>query len=145
MVLVIFLLLTVAQQESKERIFEYNGSKVLTTYDVGEKFIGTYKGAKSGYLVLNQDGTGSYQYDVFAFALEGCRNELIRLEWGFMIDDQKEVVRFEREYGFSYPILMRALSPEASFQGCRKQIMLDFIIESEGKLNVSSSDDWAKD
>ena len=130
-------------QQTKERPIKYNGSLVMTSYDVDDNFLGTYSGRKSGFLELNADGTGTYKYDIFGFALPDCEPGPIDMEWGFLIDDVGDVVKFERDYGFSYPILLRATS-ESSFQGCRTQVMLDFIIEQNGTLSVSSSDDWTK-
>lgn len=126
------------------RIFEYQGSKVRTTYKVEDHFLGTYSGRKSGYLELYKSGLGVYKYDVFGFALKGCTANAIKFEWGFLVDDDNEIVKFKRDYGFSYPILMRSIS-ENSFKGCREEIMLDFIFEKEGNLHVSSSDDWKKE
>lgn len=128
----------------KTRIIEYNGKKVTTTYDVSEKFIGEYAGRKTGYLLLNADGTGIYKYDVFGFAPSTCVKGDIEIEWGFLIEENGEIVSFDREYGKSYPILMKSTG-ETSFQGCRTPVMLDFIMEyKNGQLGVSSSDDWIK-
>jgi len=129
----------------KIRTFEYNGKQVKTTYAVDGKFLGTYSGAKTGYLTLNEDGTGAYNYDVFGFAPSGCKKDVIQIEWGFLVDENNEVVSFEREYGKSYPVLFKSLG-DTQFQGCRTPVMLDFIMEYEnGQLGVSSSDDWIKE
>ncbi|QSE96953.1 hypothetical protein [Fulvivirga lutea] len=126
------------------RIMEYNGSEVRTTFDVDSKFYGTYKGRKSGYLELKQDGTGIYHYDVFGFAPASCKKQPIQIEWGFLIDENDKVVQFTREYGMSYPILFKSTG-ETKFQGCQKEVLLDFIMEyKSGQLGVSSSDDWTK-
>ncbi len=127
------------------RIIEYNGSNVKTIYEVDPKFYGEYKGRKSGFLTLNEDGTGEYRYDVFGFAPASCIRQTIDIEWGFLLDDNGEMVKFKREYGLSYPILLKSTG-ETKFQGCQKEIMLDFIMEyKNGQLGVSSSDDWIKD
>ena len=140
----VLLLLHLFPQQDKNRIMEYNGSRVMTTYDVEERFLGKYSGRKSGFLELRSDGSGTYRYDIFGFALSGCKSGPIEFDWGFMVDEQGDILRFERDYGYSYPVLMKSLVENSSFQGCRKEIMLDFIIEKDGKLNVSSSDDWSK-
>jgi hypothetical protein len=126
------------------RTIEYNGTPVKTTFGVDEKFIGQYSGRKKGFLQLNADGTGEYNYDVFGFASENCDKEIIAVTWGFLLDENNEVVSFDREYGRSYPILFQS-DGGPKFQGCRIQVLLDFIMEYEdGKLGVSSSDDWIK-
>lgn len=128
----------------KTRTIYYNGQSVKTTFAVPEQFYGTYAGAKSGYLTLNADGTGMYSYDVFGFAASDCKKDIIKLEWGFLLNEKNEIVSFEREYGLSYPVLMQSTSA-TSFQGCRKPVMLDFImVYKDGKIGVSSSDDWVK-
>ena len=128
----------------KVRMIEYNGKEVKTTFDVDGKFIGTYEGRKTGSLVLNEDGTGQYTYDVFGFAPASCKKGAIELHWGFILEEHGEVVSFKREYGLSYPILLKSTG-ETQFQGCRTQVMLDFIMEyKDGKLGISSSDDWIK-
>ena len=142
---IVFLILLFLQptQNEKIRVIEYNGNQVKTTFDVESRFLGTYTGAKQGYLELSEDGTGKYRYDVFGFALPDCANADITFEWGFLIDADNQVVKFEREYGYSYPILYKSTSA-VSFQGCRKKVMLDFIIEQGETLSISSSDDWQK-
>lgn len=122
----------------------YNGSDVKTTYSVPDKFYGLYKGRKTGYLELKSDGTGKYNYDVFGFAPSECKKEVINIEWGFLIDENAEVVSFSREYGESFPILMKSMS-ETKFEGCRKEVLLDFMmVYKDGKIGVSSSDNWLK-
>lgn len=124
---------------------EYNGATVNTTYDVEATFYGQYKGRKSGYLLLNEDGTGVYAYDVFGFAPGSCKKQPIAIKWGFLIDENGTVVYTKREYGLSYPILLESTG-ETSFQGCQKKVMLDFIMKyKNGQLGVSSSDDWVKE
>lgn len=126
------------------RMMQYNGSSVKTTYQVPSQFYGLYKGRKSGYLELKNDGTGTYKYDVFGFAPESCKKVAIDIEWGFLVDEDDEVVSFSREYGDSFPILMKSVS-ETKFQGCRKEVLLDFImVYEDGKIGVSSSDNWVK-
>lgn len=128
----------------KVRIIKYEGQDINTTYDVASKFIGEYKGRKTGYLLINEDGTGLYKYDMFGFAPASCKNQPIQIEWGFMIDKNGEILKFNREYGFSYPVLLQSVG-ETSFKGCRDEVLLDFILEyKDGSLGVSSSDDWKK-
>ncbi len=122
----------------------YNGSEVKTVYDVNSKFYGEYKGRKSGFLILKENGTGQYRYDIFGFAPTSCIKQTIEIEWGFLLDDNGEIVEFKRDYGLSYPILLKSTG-DTKFQGCQKEIMLDFIMEyKDGQLGVSSSDDWIK-
>lgn len=126
------------------RVFEYNGSAVKTIYEVDSKFYGEYSGRKTGFLKLNEDGSGEYQYDVFGFAPANCIKQSIAIEWGFLLDDDGSAVSFKRDYGLSYPILLKSIG-ETKFQGCQKTVMLDFIMEyKNGELGVSSSDDWIK-
>lgn len=129
----------------KTRIIEYNGKAVNTTFDVPQNFFGTYKGKKKGFLLLREDGTGQYNYDIFGFAPADCSKGVIEVEWGFLLDENGSIVSFPREYGKSYPILMKSTGA-SSFQGCRKEVLLDFIMDYEnGILGVSSSDDWIKE
>ena len=121
-----------------------DGREVQTTYQVDSKFLGEYKGSKKGYLKLNEDGTGTYQYDIFGLAPQSCRRGPIDLEWGFITDENGQIVRFERDYGYSYPIIYKATG-ETSFQGCRKQVFVDYVLEyKDGNLSISSSGDWRK-
>ena len=141
-ILASLLLCTVSNE--KTRTIHYDGKDYLTTYGVPERFVGIYSGAGEGYLELKQDGTGVYNYDIF-FAPPECRKEPINLEWGFLLDEKSNIVFFERKYGKSYPVLLKSTG-ETSFQGCREQVMLDFILEyTDGPLNVSSSNDWIKE
>jgi hypothetical protein len=139
------LLVVLAKPVENNRTFIVEDQPVNTTIAVEDKFIGTYKGRKSGFLRLNADGTGEYLYDVF-LANNECRKDTIAIEWGFLIDENDEIIKFERAYGFSYPILYRSIS-ETSFQSCSRKIMLDYILEYnvEEYLTVSSSDDWIKE
>ncbi len=142
---IIFLpILSLLQLQNKdERIITYRGDEYKTTIEVVEKFIGTYKGRKSGYLVLNKDGTGAYKYDIFGFAPSSCKRQAIAIEWGFLVDSLNNVIIRKRDYGNSYPILLKSTS-ETTFQGCRTPVMMDYILDKNGVLNVSSSDDWKK-
>ncbi|MDH5397045.1 MAG: hypothetical protein OEX02_02800, partial [Cyclobacteriaceae bacterium] len=49
-------------QTADVRTIEYKGSLVKTTFKVEKQFYGRYKGRKSGFLILNEDGTGTYNY-----------------------------------------------------------------------------------
>ncbi len=141
----LFLILISFVGNDKIRTIEYNGKAVTTTFDVPEQFIGEYTGRKTGFLKLNEDGTGTYKYDVFGFAPSSCKKGEIAIEWGFLIEESGSIVSFDREYGKSYPILMKSIG-ETQFQGCRTEVMLDFIMQyKNGQLGVSSSDDWTKD
>ena len=146
MQLFVFILIWLSAHSTDQdniRVFEYQGSNVRTTYKVDSRFYGLYKGRKSGFLELNKTGIGRYKYDVFGFAIKGCTSDAIQMEWGFLVDEDNQIVKFKREYGYSYPVLMRSIS-DNSFKGCREKMMLDFIIEKDGELHVSSSDDWEK-
>ena len=130
-------------QNPSERKINYRGVDYLTTTEVETRFIGTYKGRKSGFMQLNSDGTGTYIYDVFGLAPATCKKEAIHFEWGFLLNENGEVVKKERDYGYSYPILLKSTS-KTSFQGCSSTVMMDYILDKGGTLHVSSSDDWKK-
>ena len=125
------------------RIISYRGDDYTTTVDVESRFIGTYRGRKVGYLKLNKDGTGIYKYDMFGLAPASCKRTPITFEWGFLTDSTNAVIKRKRSYGYSYPILLKSTS-ETTFQGCRTPVMMDYILDKNGVLNVSSSDDWKK-
>lgn len=127
----------------KDRIIVYYETEILTTYDVPEEFIGIYDGRKSGYLKLNPDGTGEYKYDIFGMAPASCERKPIEFKWGFILNKEGEITKNKRDYGFSYPILLESTGSN-SFQGCRKPVMKDFILQKGETLHVSSSDDWEK-
>lgn len=142
--LILFPLLSLLPLKPIEgRIINYRGEEYNTTINVTKNFIGTYKGRKSGYLVLNEDGTGTYKYDIFGLAPASCKRIPITLEWGFLVDSTNTVIKRKRSYGLSYPILLKSTS-ETTFQGCRTPVMMDYILDKKGVLNVSSSDDWKK-
>jgi hypothetical protein len=132
--------------ENKDNIKDFwiNGEKVRVTNEADEMFLGMYKGEKSGYLSLKSDGTGEYKYDIFGIAQSGCKEGVIKFEWGFPLDKDNNKVRFKKPYGYSYPIIFKCTS-DVCFQGCSKQYIIDFILDkNDGKLHVSSSDDWKK-
>lgn len=128
---------------NKNRIINYQGDNYNTTFDVPAKFLGRYTGDKSGYLLLNSDGTGEYKYDIFGYAPPSCKKQTISVEWGFVLDDQGEITRKKRDYGYSYPILLKSTGP-TSFQGCRSPVLMDYILVKPDGIHVSSSDDWMK-
>ncbi len=127
----------------KIRNIQYQGKAVKTTFDVDDSFIGRYSGKKSGFLELKKDGTGVYRYDVFAMMTkDNCPPESITMEWGFLLDEELNIVKFQREYGHSYPVLFRSTG-KTHFKGCQDEVMLDFImVYKDGSIGVSSSDDW---
>ena len=130
--------------EEKTRHLEYNGAQVLTTYEIDGKFIGQYSGSKSGFLQLKGDGNGVYRYDYSGLS-PMCPGEAIEFKWGFILDESGEIVKMERSYGFSYPIIYNC-SGENAFQGCTKRSMVDFIlVYDDGTITISSSDDWVKE
>lgn len=143
-ILISLFVIGLTNVNEKTRTIDYNGKAVKTTFAIPQEFYGTYAGIRDGYLTLDSDGTGTYSYDVFGFAPEDCKKDVIKIEWGFLLDEKNNIVSFQREYGKSYPILMKSTST-VSFQGCRKEVMLDFIMKyKDGSLGVSSSDDWVK-
>jgi len=126
------------------RVFTYNGQEVTTTFGVDARFMGKYTGRKGGYLELKANGTGLYHYDVMAFGLPACEHKPIELEWGFLVNNEGEVVKTTKPYGFSYPILLKATG-FYRFKGCRETMQLDFLLEKKnGQITVSSSQDWKK-
>lgn len=129
---------------NKNRVISYQGDSYNTTFDVPARFIGRYSGAKTGYLLLNSDGTGEYKYDIFGYAPPSCKKQTIPIEWGFILNEEGEPSRKKREYGYSYSVLFRSTG-QTSFQGCRSEVMLDYILEKPDGIHVSSSDDWRKD
>lgn len=139
-----FLSFTVNDEKEGVRYLEYEGTPVKTTYKVDHKFVGKYKGAKQGFLVLKADGTGQYRYDYFGFAADNCKDGPIDIKWGLLLDDNNEIVKFKRDYGYSYPIIYFSTS-ENFFQGCTKIAMVDYLlVYNNGTITVSSSDDWVK-
>jgi len=142
-ILILPILSFLQLQTTEERIIMYRGDEYQTTINIDANFIGIYKGRKTGYLQLNADGTGTYKYDVFGLAPSSCKNTPITFEWGFLLNEKGEVLKRKRDYGYSYPILLNATS-ETTFQGCRTPVMMDYILDKKGILNVSSSDDWKK-
>lgn len=132
-------------QESGFRMLEYHGQDVTTTFRVDGRFLGKYQGTKTGYLVLRDDGTGSYMYDYhMKTSGNSCPEAPIQILWGFLVDEKGAIVRFERPYGYSYPIIYVSTGTP-SFQSCTREAMLDYVLEyRDGSLGVSSSDDWRK-
>jgi hypothetical protein len=130
--------------KEKIRDFWINGEKIRVTNEADEMFLGMYKGAKSGYLSLREDGTGEYKYDIFVVAGNECKEGIIQIEWGFPLDKDNKKVKFKKPYGYSYPIIFKCTG-DVCFQGCSKEYIIDFILDkNDGKLHVSSSDDWKK-
>ncbi len=127
----------------KDRAITYNGTDYQTTYAAPAEFIGVYDGRKTGFLKLNADGTGEYKYDIFGYAPANCERKPIAFIWGFLLDNDGEISKNERDYGFSYPILLQSTGAN-SFQGCRTAVLRDYILIKGETLHVSSSDDWRK-
>lgn len=146
MKVIVFLALSLlfsSQTGLSVRQLEFNGSKVNTTFDIDAKFYGKYQGSKQGFLQLNSDGSGQYNYDYSGLS-KSCSSEVIEFDWGFVVDENNEIVRFERPYGYSYPIIYNC-SGDNAFQGCTKRTMVDYIlVYDNGTITVSSSDDWKK-
>lgn len=128
---------------NKTRVIQYRGDNYTTTFDVPLQFIGEYSGRKSGFLKLNADGTGVYKYDVFGIAPTSCERTEITFEWGMLTDKNGDLIKKKRDYGHSYPVLLKSTS-STSFQGCQTQVMMDYIMEKNNQLHISSSDDWKK-
>ena len=134
---------SLSEPNIKTRQLEYNGSTVMTTFEIEGKFYGKYMGHKSGFLLLNSDGSGIYRYD-YPEMSPACYGENIEFIWGFIVDENGETVKFKRPYGFSYPIVYNC-SGDNAFQGCTKRAMIDYVLEyDDGTITISSSDDWEK-
>lgn len=132
-------------EENNTRIFKIENTEVRVTHIVDDAFYGLYKGAKTGYLLLKRDGTGEYKYDNFGIPISDCREDVIRFEWGFPLNSGNQTVKFRKPYGYSFPVILKC-SGGTCFQGCSKDYILEFILDkNDGKLHVSSSDDWEKD
>jgi len=126
------------------QVFNIDGKEVRVTHTTDRNFFGKYSGAKGGYLNLNEDGTGEYQYDYYGYALPSCQPGPIIFNWGLLLDKNNQVVKFDRDYGYSYPIIYQS-SGTISFQGCRKKYLVDYLmVRKDGSIGVSSSDDWEK-
>ncbi len=144
-ILLLLVAVYVVQDKNSDPIrqMEYEGKSYRTIYNV-DQFNGKYSGAKDGYLEIRGDGTGTYVYDIFGMALKDCKKGPVEVEYGFLINENDSLVRIKRDYGYSYPIILRATG-ETSFQGCRTPVMLDFLmVYDDGSIGVSSSDDWVK-
>ncbi|MGF1637964.1 MAG: hypothetical protein ACFCUU_12885 [Cyclobacteriaceae bacterium] len=142
--ILLFFIMSGTNNPDKTRFLEYENSQVLTTYQAPDIFYGTYKGARQGFLTLNADGTGIYKYDYPVPGPDGCLEEEIAFIWGFIVDDAGKLVKFEREYGLSYPVIFSA-EGNRGFQGCTKKAIIDYIQHrKDGSMHVSSSDDWKK-
>lgn len=142
-VVIFWLFLLPASASENMRQLEYNGTKINTTFDVDQKFYGRYQGNKSGYLQLHKNGTGVYKYD-YAGLSKSCQGELIEFNWGFVLNENNEIIRAERPYGYSYPVVYNCTG-ENSFKNCSERIMVDYIlVYKDGTITISSSDDWKK-
>jgi len=143
-IIIPFLIILTGLDYSKTRKLEINGKQVKVTYDIDYRFIGTYSGRKGGFLQLNSDGTGTYKYDTY-FPSPNCDGKEIAIEWGLLLDENDRIVNYERGYGFSYPIVYKAVEGK-KFKGCRDDFMVDFILDftEQSILSISSSDDWIK-
>ena len=124
--------------------FTVDGKEVKVTFSADRRYYGKYSGAKTGYLLLNEDGTGEYKYDYFGLAKPNCKPGPILFKWGFILDENNNIVKFERDYGYSVPIIY-VCTGESAFQGCRKNVFVDYLLDlRDGSIEVSSSDDWKK-
>jgi len=140
----IFISQLATDLNDKERTIVYGEIEYKTTFTVPAEFLGTYEGRKAGFLKLNADGTGEYKYDIFGYAPASCERKPISFIWGFILDKDGNLSRNERDYGFSYPILLQSTGSN-SFQGCRTEVLKEFILNRGKTLHVSSSDDWQKE
>jgi hypothetical protein len=126
------------------RMLTVEEQPVATTYKVASRFLGIYRGRKSGFLELRADGSGFYRYDLQGLGKDGCQDGEIPIVWGFIVAEDGSVVRFERPYGYSYPIVYLSTSHK-KFQGCSRSAMVDYLLEHRsGMIAVSSSDDWVR-
>ncbi|MFC2125580.1 hypothetical protein ACFLU5_12285 [Bacteroidota bacterium] len=145
----VYLLLSnqlfVDHPEYETKVLLIDGQEVVVTHQVDSKFIGRYSGSKAGYLLLNMDGTGIYVHDEPGIMKKDCTPGAIDFEWGFLISDQGEIVKFDRPYGFSYPVIYKATG-DIQFQGCSKSFLIDYIlVKKNGVITISSSSDWIKE
>lgn len=139
----LFAFFSTSIANEKIRELEHNGSMVSTTYSIEDKFLGKYMGSKGGFLHLDGEGSGVYRYDYPGLSPD-CHSDTIKIKWGFIVDEHGDVVKLERSYGLSYPIIYNC-SGQNAFQGCTKRSMLDFLlVYNDGTITVSSSDDWTK-
>jgi len=130
-------------QSNNVRQLEYNGTTVNTTFEIDDIFYGKYQGNRKGYLQLNRDGSGVYKYDYVGLS-KGCPGELIEFNWGFALDENSEIIKAKRPYGYSYPIIYNC-SGDNAFRNCTERVMVDYIlVYDDGTITVSSSDDWKK-
>ena len=138
-----FLYFLFQDADIQVRELNHNGSNIKTTFHIDDAFYGKYKGTKEGYLILHKDGTGIYRYDYPGLS-QSCQGTEIWFDWGFVIDEAGQIVRFERPYGSSYPVIYNCTG-ENGFKGCTERTMVDYImVYDDGSINVSSSDDWTK-
>ena len=124
----------------KVKTIQYNGQKLSLLIPNNLNFFGEFKGKKSGFLVLNSDGSGEYKSD---YSLNSCDNTSFRIDWGFLMDENGEIVKIKRSYGFSYPVVYKSLDGKR-FKGCKETLFFDYLLEKNGRIEVSSSDDWKK-
>lgn len=141
----VLILLGLCQGPSDDiRVLTVEEQPVVTTYKVASRFLGVYRGRKSGFLELRADGSGFYRYDLQGLGKDGCQDGEIPIIWGFIVAEDGSVVRFERPYGFSYPVVYLSTS-DKKFQGCSRPAMVDYLLEHRnGMIAVSSSDDWIR-
>ena len=139
-----FIFLQLGQASPDVKIFHLDGKDVKVTHHVDAKFYGRYSGEQGGYLLLNEDGSGEYLNDYFGYAEPSCKSGPISFNWGFLVDEYNNVVRFKRDYGFSYPVIYVSTG-DSGFQGCRRKYLVDYLmVRTNGSIGVSSSDDWEK-
>ena len=74
-VLFFILLSLFAESNEKTRQLDHNGSKVKTTFEIDEKFLGRYEGSKLGFLQLDNNGNGIYRSP---FYLAGENRRVVR-------------------------------------------------------------------
>ncbi len=143
LLLIIFLFLG-QENDPVVQTFLIDGNEVRVTHQCDERFYGKYSGANGGYLMLNHDGTGEYLYDYYGYALPDCHSGMIRFKWGFLLDKKNQIVKFKRDYGYSYPVIYLSTG-STSFRGCRNPYLIDYLmLRPDGTIGVSSSDDWEK-
>ncbi|BDD03389.1 hypothetical protein [Aureibacter tunicatorum] len=140
--IIIVLFLSAFKDASKTRTFNVNGKDVKVLIPNDAQFIGKYKGSKSGFLVLNADGTGEFKYD-YAYNENACPDKSFDIEWGLILESDGMPLKFEREYGYSYPVILKSQSGN-HFEGCTEKILVDYLLVKKDGVHVSSSDDWKK-
>ena len=134
-------LFTAFYSPRSDKAFVFDGKRIKVNHEIGKKFVGKYQGKTGGYLILNEDGTGTYKYD---YSFGTCSNSPIPISWGLIKADNGSPVSFSRKYGKSYPIFFQSQDGKR-FRGCQEEVLEDYLlVYKDGSIEVSTSDDWKK-